>query len=173
MERKVLVAFASTHGSTQEVAAFVAETLRDLGLAVELQPARDVRSIDGYSAVILGTPLYILHLHKDALRFLSRHQKALSNGMPVAVFAGGPFGKGDEEEWNEVRKELDAELAKIPWLAPVSVEVIGGRFDPTRLHFPWNLVPALKAMPPNDLRDWDAIRAWARSLAVKFQPAMS
>ncbi len=168
MEMKVLVAFASTHGSTQEVAGVVAETLRGQGLAVDLRPARDVRSLEGYNAVILGAPLYILHLHKDALRFLSRHQKALGSGMPLAVFAGGPFGKGDEAEWQEVRKELDGELAKFPWLAPVSVEVIGGRFDPARLHFPWNLVPALKQMPPNDLRDWEAIRAWANSLVPKL-----
>ncbi len=173
MERRILVAFASTHGSTQEVAGVVAETLRGQGLAVDLQPARNVRSLEGYSAVILGAPLYILHLHKDALRFLSHHQKELSNGLPVAVFAGGPFGKGDEEEWKEVRKELDGELAKFPWLAPVSVQVIGGRFDPALLHFPWNLVPALKQMPPTDLRDWDAIRAWATSLVLKFQPSMA
>ena len=124
----------------------------------------------GTAAVILGAPLYILHLHKDALRFLARHQKALSQGLPIAIFAGGPFGKGDEREWQEVRKELDGDLAKFPWLTPVSVQVIGGRFDPARLRFPWNLIPAMKQLPPNDLRDWDAIRAWASSLVHKFQP---
>jgi menaquinone-dependent protoporphyrinogen oxidase len=173
MEGKILVAFASTHGSTQEVADMVASTLRSLGFGVDLQPARNVRSLVGYSAVILGAPLYILHLHKDALRFLAKHHKTLGNGLPIAIFAGGPFGKGDEEEWKEVRKELDAELAKFPWLAPVSVEVIGGKFGPARLHFPWNLIPALKQMPPNDLRDWEAIRAWARDLAQTLQPVMA
>ncbi len=173
METKVLVAFASTNGSTQEVASEVAATLRSQGVAVDLQPARDVRSLAGYNAVVLGAPLYIMHLHKDALGFLSRHRSALSGGLPVAIFAGGPFGKGDESEWQAVRKMLDAELAKFPWLAPVAVEVIGGRFDPTRLRFPWNLVPALKGMPPNDLRDWDAIRDWAKSLVLKFQPVMA
>ncbi len=172
MEMKVLVAFATTHGATQEVAGEVAETLRGQGLAVELKPARDVRSLEGYGAVVLGAPLYMFHLHQDALRFLSRHQKALG-GMPVAVFAGGPFGKGDGNEWQEVHKGLDRELARFPWLAPVSVEVIGGRFDPAHLRFPWNLLPALKNMPPSDLRDWDAIRAWAKSLELKFQPAIS
>ncbi len=173
MDRKVLVAFASTHGSTQEVAADIAGVLRGQGLAIDLQPARDVRSLEGYGAVVLGAPLYMFHLHKDALRFLSRHRVALSGGMPLAVFAGGPFGKGDGNEWQEVRKSLINELAKFPWLAPVSVQVIGGRFDPAHLRFPWNLVPALKNMPPSDLRDWDAIRAWAKSLVLKFQPAIS
>jgi menaquinone-dependent protoporphyrinogen oxidase len=172
MERKILVAFVSTHGSTREVADAIASTLRGEGIAVDLQPARNVRSLEGYSAVILGAPLYILHVHKDALRFLAQHQKTFSNGLPVAIFAGGPFGKGDEKEWQEVRKQLDGDLAKFPWLAPVSVEVIGGKFDPSRLRFPWNLIPAMKQIPTNDLRDWDAIRNWAKSLVLKFQPVM-
>lgn len=173
MERKVLVAFASTYGSTQEVAGVVAETFRGHGINVDLQLARNVRSLEGYSAVVLGAPLYILHLHKDALRFLAQHHKAFSTGLPVAIFAGGPFGKGDENEWQAVRKQLDGELAKFPWLAPVSVEVIGGKFDPTRLHFPWNLIPAMKQIPPNDLRDWDTIRDWAKSLVLKLQPVIA
>ncbi len=171
METKVLLAYASTYGSTQEVAEAVAATLRGQGVAVDLQPARSVRSLAGYSAVILGAPLYIMHLHKDALGFLGRYRRELGNGLPVALFAGGPFGKGDEDEWRAVRTMLDAELAKFPWLAPVAVEVIGGKYDPARLRFPWNLIPAMRQLPANDLRDWDAIRAWASSLAVKFQPA--
>jgi len=178
MEIKVLMAYASTHGSTQEVAEDVAATLRSQGLTVDLQPARDVRTLEGYRAVVLGAPLYMFHLHKDALRFLSRHQKALTGGLPVAIFAGGPFDSGDEKAseaenvWQEVRKQLDQELAKFPWLKPVAVEVIGGKFDPARLRFPWNLIPALKHMPPSDLRDWDAIRTWAGSLATRFEAAV-
>ena len=172
MKIKVLLAYASTHGSTQEVAEAIAASLRGHGLAVDLQPVRNVRTLEGYHAVVLGAPLYMFHLHKDALRFLSRHQKALSDGLPVAIFAGGPFATGDEKEWQEVRKQLDQELAKYPWLRPVMVEVVGGKFDPARLRFPWNLIPALKQMPPSDLRDWAAIGAWADNLAAQLQPVV-
>ncbi len=171
MENKVLVAYASTHGSTQEIAEAIAATMQEHGLAVDLQPARKVRSLEGYNAVVLGAPLYIMRLHRDATGFLTRHQKALISGLPVAIFAGGPFGKGDADEWQEVHRELDKELAKFPWLTPVLVEVVGGKFDPAALHFPWNLSPALKNVPANDLRDWDAICAWAINLAAQFQIA--
>ncbi len=173
MEFRVLVAYASAYGSTQEVAETVAATLREHGLTVDLQPARNVRTLEGYGAVVLGAPLYMFHLHKDALGFLSRHQKALIGGLPVAIFAGGPFGPADDNAWQEVRKQLDQELAKYPWIRPVAVEVVGGRFDPAKLRLPYNLIPALRQMPASDLRDWETIRRWASSLAAQLQPTRS
>lgn len=169
MQNKILVAYATTHGSTQEIAAVVAEMLRAGDRPVDLLAARAVNSIEGYSAIVLGSPLYILHLHKDAVRFLARHQSALSR-LPLAIFAGGPYGQGTEDEWREVRRELEQDLAKFPWLHPVSVQLVGGRFDPVHLRFPWNLIPAMRQSPPSDLRDWKAIRAWACALPEKFQP---
>jgi menaquinone-dependent protoporphyrinogen oxidase len=173
METKILVAYASKHGSTQEIAEAVAQTLREQGLAVDLQAVRSVRTLAGYRAVVLGAPLYIFHWHKDALQFLSRNRSVLEGGMPAAVFAGGPFGKGDEQEWQEVRRQLEGELAKFPWFKPAAVELVGGRFDPTRLRFPYNLIPALKQMPASDLRDWGAIRTWAINLAEQFQAVLA
>ena len=81
------------------------------------------------------------------------------------------------EDALEVRKNLDAELAKFTWLKPVSVQLVGGRFDPTRLRFPYNLIPALKQAPASDARDWEEIRAWAHSLpallAAPLQPSFA
>lgn len=168
MTTKVLLAYASTHGSTQEVAETIAATLRTHALTVDLQPIRSVRTLDGYGAVVLGAPIYMFHLHKDALRFLSRYRKALGDGLPIAIFAGGPFSTATEEDWQEIRKRLDEELAQFPWLRPVAVEVVGGKFDPAHLRFPWNLVPALRQMPPSDLRDWEAIRGWASGLVAQI-----
>jgi menaquinone-dependent protoporphyrinogen oxidase len=173
MKDKILLAYASTHGSTQQVAETVAATLRERGLTVDLQLARNVRKLEAYRAVVLGAPLYMFHLHKDALRFLSRHQHALTSGLPIAIFTGGPIEADNGKEWQETREQLDRELAKFPWLEPMVIELIGGRFDPTGLRFPWNLIPALKHRPPSDLRDWEAIRRWAISLAAQLQSAMS
>ncbi len=170
MDTKILVAYASTNGSTQEIAEVVTATLRENGLTVDLQPMRKVQSLQGYSAAVLGAPLYMFHWHKDALKFLPRHRNALME-RPVAIFAGGPFSKGDEKEWQEIRRQLEQELAKFPWLTPAAVEIVGGKFDPAKLHFPLNLIPALKQMPASDLRDWTAIRSWASSLSAKLKLA--
>jgi len=169
MSDPVLVAYATKYGSTQEIAEAVTATLRESGLEADIQPMREVRTIAGYSAVVMGAPLYMFRWHKDALRFLSRHREALME-RPVAIFALGPF-HDDEKEWQEVRAQLDKELAKFPWLTPVAIEIFGGKFDPAALRFPLNLMPAFKQMPATDIRDWTAIRAWANGLVVKFRPA--
>ena len=54
MSASVLVGFATVYGSTQEVAESIAETLHIEGFEVSLQPARKVRSLAGFQAVVLG-----------------------------------------------------------------------------------------------------------------------
>lgn len=171
MTMKILTTYATTHGATAEVAEVIVSVLREAGHRVDLQLAREVRSLQGYDAVVLGAPLYMFRLHNDARRFLARHQTAFSGGLPIAIFAGGPFDKADEKVWQEVRTNLEQQLAKFAWLKPAAVEVIGGKFDPSSLKFPWNLIPAMRSMQPSDLRDWDAIRTWAAQLPARLFPA--
>jgi menaquinone-dependent protoporphyrinogen oxidase len=171
MENKILLAYASIHGSTQEIAQQIAETMCKEGVVVDLQPARKVNAVAGYQAVVLGAPIYMFHLHKDALNFISRHKVTLMNGLPIAIFAGGPIEAG-KDQWGEIHKQLDQDLAKYPWLKPIAVEIVGGRFDPTNLRFPYNLIPALKQMPAADLRDWTTICSWACDLVNKLQPVI-
>lgn len=168
MSDVVLVAYATRYGSTQEVAEAVAKTLREVGVHVDVQPMRKVRELGGYRAVVLGAPIYIGSLHKDAQRFLARHQTALTE-RPVALFALGPT-HDDEEERQGSRGQLDKELAKYPWFSPGHVDVFGGRYDPAKLRFPDSLLAALPAsplhgQPASDARDWTAIGAWASSVA--------
>lgn len=167
MSRLILVAYATSTGSTKEVAEAMATTLRESGFEVDIKPLREVDTLEGYRAVIMGAPLFMLQWHKDALRFLARHRKALPD-VPVAVFALGPL-HDEEKEWGEVRAQLDKALAKCPWFTPAAVQIFGGVADPAKLGLRWRLIPGLKNMPASDLRDWDAIEAWAGDLAVEFQ----
>jgi menaquinone-dependent protoporphyrinogen oxidase len=170
MSDTILVVYATRYGSTQEVADKVAATLRESGLAVDVQPARQVRNLVGYRAVVVGAPFYVGRWLKDARRFLERHQAALAQ-MPVAIFSLGPVRA--DEGMAEARAQLDTQLSKYPWLKPVAAEMFGGKYDPERLRFPDNLLAApsaspLHGLPASDIRDWDAIRAWASSLAGKL-----
>ena len=166
----VLVTYATRYGSTEEVAQAVAAAMREAGAEVEIKPMRDVRTLEGYDGVVLGAALYMGRLHRDARRFLSAHRKALSSRR-VALFALGPANKV-EKEFNDARLQLKKQLAKLPWFCPISQEVLGGKFDPTKLGFPFNLIPPLRKLPASDSRDWTVIRAWAREQAAALQPAL-
>jgi menaquinone-dependent protoporphyrinogen oxidase len=168
MGTSILVAYATRAGSTREVAEAVAAALREAGMTVACQIARDSRVLDGFDALVLGAPLYMFKWEKDAKTFLLRHRNAL-NTRPVAIFALGPMNDV-EQEFTGAREQLDKELANFPWLKPVAVEVFGGKFDPADLRFPMNLIPALRKMPASDIRKWDLIRAWANEVAALLQP---
>ena len=58
-----------------------------------------------------------------------------------------------EEAWQHSRQQLDRALARRDWLSPVMVTVFGG-VDP----------PKRGVRQGRDLRDWDAIRAWAEQV---------
>ena len=162
----ILVGYATQYGSTKEVAEAIAESLREGGLAVDLRPLKEVRSLAEYQAVVIGAALYMYHWHKDALGFLSRHRKALSE-RPVAAFALGPVhDPHDEAEWQASRTQLDKELEKVPWFKPVALEMFGGKFDPASLRFPLNKLAGSE--PASDIRDWTAINAWAESLRSRL-----
>jgi menaquinone-dependent protoporphyrinogen oxidase len=171
MESIVLVTYATRYGSTEEVALAVAETLRESGVTVEIRPNFNVHALERYTAVVLGAPLYMGRFHKDARRFLSAHRKDLTK-MPIALFILGPVQKA-EKDWAGARSQLNKELAKYPWLSPISQQIVGGKFDPLKFGFPFKLIPALRKLPAGDARDWTAIRKWASDLASALQPVLA
>lgn len=109
MSDSILIAYATRYGSTQEVAERIAATLRGGGLAVDVQPVKQVRTLKGYRAVVVGAPLYIGSWLKDAQRFLTQNQAVLEK-LPVAIFSLGPTRAN--EGMVEVRASLDAQMSK-------------------------------------------------------------
>jgi menaquinone-dependent protoporphyrinogen oxidase len=156
----VLVAYATSRGSTQEVAEAVAATLRRHGLSVDVQPASAVKSLAPYEGVVLGGALYTGRWHGDARAFLQQHRHALANRV-VAVFGMGPRTL-EEQDVAGSRVQLRKALSKVPEVTPRSVAIFGGVVDPAKLRFPFNRMPA------SDARDWDAIDAWATEVAATF-----
>lgn len=166
MPEKILVGYATKYGSTQEVAEFIAGVLRETSRDADVQALHQVKSLAGYSAVVMGAPFYMFQWMKSARKFLSRHQAALKE-LPVAVFALGPTDASETEEKNpELFAQLDKALEGFPWLAPVDQALFGGKFDPQNLKFPMSLF--MGKMPASDIRDWDRIRAWAEGVREKI-----
>ena len=160
MNGKVLVTYATSRGSTLEVAEAVAETLAERALDVDVRLAAGVKELDPYGAVVLGGALYMGRLHSDAVEFLHRYRHVLAS-LPVAVFAMGPrtLAPGDVAD---SRSQLDRALAMTPDVVPLSIAIFGGVVDPSKLKFPLNRMHA------SDARDWEAIRAWANEVASEL-----
>ena len=158
----VLVAYASKHGTTREVAESIATTLEEHGLAVDVEEAGRVRTVTHYDVVVLGGGLYMGRWHADARRLLERNRDTLA-GKRIAVFAMGPDSL-DESKVAESRRQLDRALAATPELEPIAVAVFGGALKPETWRFPFNKLPAF------DARDWDAIRDWAHELGATLSP---
>lgn len=143
----ILVAYATKHGSTREVARAIAATLRAAGRDVELREANEVDDVSRYEGVVLGGSIHMSHWHHDARRFLHRHGAALGH-TTLAIFALGPRTLS-EHDIADSRAQLDRALGGVD---PAWVAVFGGVVDPATLSFPFNRLPA------SDARDWTRSR---------------
>jgi menaquinone-dependent protoporphyrinogen oxidase len=158
----VLVAYASKRGSTAEIAETVAATLRREGLSVCLERADEVRSLEPYDAVVLGSAVYMKRWRGDARDFLKKHRKALRQ-MPFWAFSSGPVGDPAEDnpDWAEPPKLAE----KVEELRGRGHVVFGGCL-PAK---PQGLIERamVEGVPGEyrDRRDWGEIRAWAKQVA--------
>ena len=161
MRPTVLVAYASKHGSTREVAEAIAGTLHEEGLPVLIREADSVKSLEQFGAVVLGGSIYMGRWHSHAKKFVRRHHEALK-AMPVALFALG-YMEQDKRESSEV--QLRRVLEQLPAVEPDQTAVFGGVINPAELPFP------LSKAEYQDARDWDEIRDWTRSFAAALMVA--
>jgi menaquinone-dependent protoporphyrinogen oxidase len=158
----VLVAYASKRGSTAEIAETVAATLRREGLSVCLEPADEVRSLEPYDAVVLGSAVYMKRWRGDARDFLKKHRKTLRQ-MPFWVFSSGPVGDPtqDNPDWAEPPKLAE----KLEELGGRGHAVFGGCL-PAK---PQGMIERamVEGVPREyrDRRDWGEIRTWAKQVA--------
>ena len=157
----VLVAYATKHDSTAEIADRIAAAMRDAGHAAEARPASEVDDLSGYAAVVLGSAVYAKHWQRAARAFARRHAGELRD-MPVWLFSSGPFGAPEDHPTAPTPPVADKLVKQLGAHEHV---MFGGRVPPD----PGNFVERamLKNTPPEqrDARDWPAIEAWARDVA--------
>jgi len=158
----VLVAHASKHGSTAEIADAIAAELRERGLTAESASVDDVAGLDGYDAVILGSAVYMKRWRGDGRRFLRKHGKQLA-AMPFWVFSSGPVGDPakDNPSWQEPKRTI----ARAEKLGARDHVVFGGSMPKEpRGRAQKSMV---EGTPPEyrDRRDWGRIRGWAADVA--------
>jgi len=161
----VLVAVASKHGSTREIARVIANDLQAAGIPTDLCEVREVTDLSRYDAFVLGSGVYAGNWLPDMRSFAAQHAATLS-GRPVWVFSSGPLGAPDSQPpANPAR--LAAALGAI---AVREHRIFAGKLDQAHLAVPELVVAALVRAPVGDFRAWDAIHTWARTIASALQP---
>ena len=167
MTDRILVAYGTKHGSTAEIAEAIAKRLRAAGLDVELRRARDVRSLDAYRAVVLGSAVYMARWRRDAARLLRRHRRELAQ-RDVWLFSSGPVGEqADQDEasaerWTKPKlvRRLAADIGARDHV------VFGGRVSEDAGGFMYRNMANNTPPELRDRRDWDAIEGWAQGIAA-------
>jgi menaquinone-dependent protoporphyrinogen oxidase len=158
-DQRVLVAFANRAGSTAGIAGAVATVLRHAGFAVDCLVASEVADVTPYSAVILGSGVFVPSRRSDGGGFLARHEAPLAS-RPVWLFCAGPIGRG--------RCSADVEATGPDDRSVVLVaRAVGARgaaiFGPIGL--PADSDPLERLGP----LDTERIRAWAGEIADELR----
>jgi len=156
---KVLVAVASRHNATRDIAEVIADELRACGLEVDLRDAEAVSKITDYQAVVLGSAVYTGDWLPNARHFVRAHGPDL-RAIPVWLFSSGPIGA--DEAWILGDPPEVAELIKATQAR--EHQVFAGRLDKQALGLAERLVSKVVEAPEGDYRDLGAIIEWARSI---------
>src|SRR3984893_17405223 len=88
---KILVAVASRHGSTHEIADALALELGTAGHDADVRTIEDRPTVAGYDVAVIGSAVYTGKWLAQAEQFIERHQAQLA-AMPVWLFSSGPLG---------------------------------------------------------------------------------
>lgn len=165
MDKSILVTYASKYGATKEIAEKIGEVLRQEGLQTDILPVDNVRDLNGYGAVIVGSAVYIGKWQKEAVMFFQTHESSLRE-RPLWLFSSGPTGEGDPVELVEGWR-LPADLKPVAdRIQPRDIAVFHGHINPDKLNFieKW-AIKSLVKKPFGDFRDWDSIITWATLIA--------
>ncbi|WP_338676475.1 flavodoxin domain-containing protein [Streptomyces sp. SCSIO 30461] len=101
--KRILVAYGSKQGGTAGIADEIGSALREDGYETAVLPARDVRDVSGYEAVVVGGSVYAGRWHRDASRFVRLHAEGLSD-RPIWMFSSGPVdGSAEQHDLPPVR----------------------------------------------------------------------
>lgn len=161
---KTLVAVASKHGSTFEIAEAIGRALTAEGVPNTIRPVDEVTKLDGYDAVILGSAVYMGSWMDPALVFAATHTARLT-GMPVWLFSSGPIG-APPHPTQEHAVNVDEVMAMI---GARGHQLFSGRLDRHSLGFGERALAIGVRAPEGDFRDWDAIAQWGHSVGRQLQ----
>jgi len=172
---KVLVGYASAHGSTKGIAQEIGDRLTDAGFPTDVCPVDEIDAIGTYDAVVLGSAIHNMAWLPEATAFVQRHTADLAV-RPIWLFSVSSvgdtssfFGRRVARLMRRMRSE-PRDIARLRRaIGPRGHRTFSGAIE--RAH--WNLAGHLflKAFGGSygDHRDWPDIGAWAEAIARELR----
>jgi menaquinone-dependent protoporphyrinogen oxidase len=151
----VLVASASKHGATDEIAQAIGEVLEAQGVKAEVKRMQDVDTVMPYEAFVIGSAVYMGSWLRVARDFVDEHRDVIVR-RPTWLFSSGPIGAQPAEF--DIAEIAEATRAR-------EHHLFGGRLDRERLGLMERAVTRAVHAPSGDYREWDAVAAWATAIA--------
>lgn len=168
MTHSVLIAYATKYGATAGIAKKIGEVLQQAGLKVDVLPADKAGDVTSYTAVVLGSAVYAGQWRGEAVKLLETNEQLLIN-RAVWFFSSGPTGAGDPSALMKGWRFPEAQQPIADRIKPRDIAFFHGSIDMRKLNLAEKvLVKGIKA-PTGDFRDWNAITAWANSIAAALK----
>ena len=163
---KVLVVYGTGTGCTAGIAERIGATLAETGASVEVVSAKDAPNPAGYDAVLVGSGVRAGSWHKASKQWVATNASALKAGK--VAFYTACLGMADAPQGtDEYRAYTDALIAETG-VEPVDVGLFAGWNEPKSFSFVERTILKMMKAPEGDFRDWDAIDAWTRDVAVQL-----
>lgn len=154
---RILVAYASKHGSTRGIAEHIGAELRGAGNEVDVASVDEVADLQAYDAFVIGSAVYYGSWMKVAAAFVASNTAWLVR-RPVWLFSSGPVGTATPADPKDVAVLGDA-------INPRGHRVFYGALDRRELSIGERIVVSAVKAQDGDFRDWPAIKAWADEIA--------
>lgn len=174
---KALIVYGTRYGTATEIAEEIGHVMVGEGIEVDVKDARTLKNFDisPYTLVVVGSGIKMGKWTKKSLKFLKVNKKALAS-KKVAIFVTCGAANEEKNRPEGQEKYLDQVAEKNLINEPVATGLFGSKYDPDAKHgLMYNFTMKFikkeleeQGMDPTqsiDYRDWDEIRAWARSLA--------
>jgi menaquinone-dependent protoporphyrinogen oxidase len=164
----VLVAAASRHGATQEIAEAIGETLQAENITVEVARLEDVATVFPYDAFVLGSAIYMGRWLRPAREFIDEHVELIS-ARPTWLFSSGPIGSSPRSGAGESFHAADI----IEITHAREHRLFAGKLDKHDLGLTERALSGALRVPGGDFRRWEDVTAWATTIAHELHSHVS
>lgn len=172
---KVLIAYASAHGSTAEVAQFIGQVLEERQFEATVASVETIQTVEGYDACIVGSAIHAGMWLTPMSRFLDRFERELA-ARPLYMFITCIRVLEPDGREHALQHYIHQETLQQLGVREVGVFAGKLRLDAIDMRERWTLSlrydgSVIPGEFNDDFRDWEAIRAWAVSVGERLATA--